>query len=58
MAVIDRDTQELFRKVRDQYPETYEWVKHKANWEGMPVCAVCIDYRDHIKELMAKEGGE
>lgn len=58
MAVIDLDAQELFRKVRDHYPETYEWVRHKARWEGMPVGAVCMDYRDYIKEMMAREDGD
>lgn len=55
MGLIDAKAMELFREVRDHYPKTYEWVKHKARWEGMPVGAVCMEYRDYIKELMSKE---
>lgn len=58
MGVIDQEALELFRKVRDQYPETYEWAKHKAQWEWMPVGSVFMEYRDHIKELMAREDGD
>lgn len=54
-TVINREALELFRVVRDQYPETLEWVKHKANWEAMPVGAVCMEYRAHIEELMEEE---
>lgn len=55
MGIISCEAMELFQKVRDQYPDTHEWVKHKARWEGMPVGAVCMAYRDYIKELMRQE---
>ena len=58
MGAIDHGVFELFRKVRDQYPETYEWARHKARWEGIPIGAVFMDYHDHIRELMAREDGE
>lgn len=58
MGVIDTEAMALFRTVRYQYPETYEWVRHKANWEHMTVGAVCMDYRYYIKELMAIEDGD
>lgn len=57
MGVISKEALELWSKVRDHYPKTCEWVKHKANWECMPVGAVCMDYRSHIEELMASEDG-
>lgn len=57
MGVISREAMDLFRKVRDQYPETYEWAKHKARWEGIPIGAVFMDYPDYIRELMAREDG-
>lgn len=55
MGVISNEAMSLFRKVRDQYPGTYDWVKHKAKWEGMPVGAVCMEYGDYIKELIRQE---
>lgn len=58
MGAIDHESYELFRKVRDQYPGTYEWARHKARWEGIPIGAVFMDYPDHIRELMAREDGE
>lgn len=56
MAVIGVEALELLRTVRDHYPETYEWARQKARWEGIPLGAVFVDYRGHIEELMAKEG--
>lgn len=56
MSAIKRELVELFRKVRDKYPQTYEWVKHKANWEGVPVLGVFANYYDYItEELMPME---
>lgn len=58
MAVITKDVLRLIRKVRDEYPQTYEWAAHKAAWEHMPLGAVFMDYAGYIQELMAREDGD
>jgi hypothetical protein len=56
MGVIGAEAFELFRVVRDKYPETYEWAKHKAHWEGMPLLGVFANYYEYItEELMPTE---
>lgn len=42
-------------KIRDNYPNTWEWMKHKANWEGMCMGAVLNSYEEYIDELMSEE---
>lgn len=42
-------------KIRDNYPNTWEWMKHKANWEGMCMGAVLDNYERYIDELMGEE---
>lgn len=42
-------------KIRDNYPNIWEWMKHKANWEHMSLGAVLNDYEEYINELMNKE---
>lgn len=55
MGVIAKEALDLYRKVRDQYPQTFEWAKHKARWEQMPIVAVFDQYEDHIFDLMKQE---
>jgi uncharacterized membrane protein YoaK (UPF0700 family) len=55
MGVISKETLALISLVRGDFPKTWEWVRHKANWEGMCVGAVCTYYDDHIKTLMEEE---
>ena len=42
-------------KIRDNYPCTWEWMKHKANWECMCMGAVLDNYERYIDELMELE---
>lgn len=42
-------------KIRDNYPNTWEWMKHKANWEHMCMGAVLNNYERYIDELMSEE---
>ena len=42
-------------KIRDNYPNTWEWMKRKANWEGMCMGAVLDNYEKRIDELMGEE---
>ena len=42
-------------KIRDSYPNTWEWMKHKANWEHMCMGAVLDNYERRIDELMGEE---
>jgi len=55
MHVISKETLKLIRKVRDEYPQTYEWAAHKAAWEHMTLGVVFTEYIDYIQELMARE---
>ena len=57
MSVITKETLAMIDLIRTSYPKTWEWVKHKANWEGMCVGAICKYYDDHIKTLMEEEKG-
>ena len=45
-------------KIRDNYPNTYEWMEHKARWEHMCMGAVLNCYETYIDELMSKEEKE
>ena len=42
----------------NEYPNTLDWVRHKARWEQIPLGAVLNDYKDYIDELMIKEDAE
>ena len=55
MGAISKEALALVSLVRDEFPKTMEWVRHKANWEGMCVGAVCEYYRGTIEELMKEE---
>lgn len=55
MGIISKETLALITLVRDNYPKTCDWIKHKANWEHMCMGAVCEYYRKYIEELMEEE---
>lgn len=42
-------------KIRDSYPNTWDWMRHKANWEHMCMGAVLNYYEEYIDGLMEKE---
>lgn len=42
-------------KIRDNYPNTWEWMRHKASWEHMCMGAVLNHYEEYIDELMSAE---
>lgn len=42
-------------KIRDNYPRTWEWMKHKANWEYMCMGAVLYNYEKYIDKLISLE---
>lgn len=52
MRVISNETLGLITVVRDNYPKTWEWVRHKANWECMCIGAIFEHWCNHIKTLM------
>lgn len=52
MGVISKETLALIAKVRDAYPDTWEWVCHKARWERMCVGAVFNNWNSTIKSFM------
>ena len=41
--------------IRDNYPNTWEWMRHKASWEHMCMGAVLDSYEKYIDELMERE---
>ena len=45
-------------KIRDNYPNTWGWMRHKASWEHMCMGAVLNGYEEYIDKLMDKEDGE
>ena len=45
------------KKIRENYPNTWDWMRHKANWEHMCMGAVLSNYENYIDELMRKEEG-
>ena len=55
MGVISKETLALMAIVRDNYPKTWEWVRHKARWEHMCVGAIFEHWDNHIKTLMEEE---
>ena len=42
-------------EIRDNYPNTWEWMRHKASWEHMCMGAVLNHYEEHIDDLMCTE---
>lgn len=52
MAIVN--TKKL-NKIRDEYPQTWEWMRHKASWEHMCMGAVLDSYEKYIDELMSEE---
>lgn len=42
-------------KIRDNYPNTWEWMKCKASLEHMCMGAVLNNYERYIDELMEEE---
>lgn len=42
-------------KIRDNYPNTWEWMRHKASWEHITLGAVLDCYEKYIDELMENE---
>lgn len=55
MGVISKETLALMKVVREDYLKTWDWMRHKASWEGMCMGAVCEHYSAHIKALMEEE---
>ena len=45
-------------KIKNEYPKTYEWMRHKASWEHITLGAVLNCYENYIDELMENEVGE
>ena len=41
--------------IRDNYPNTWKWMQHKASWEHMCMGAVLNYYETYIDELIEKE---
>ena len=58
MTIVTQETLRLIRKVRDEYPQTYEWAAHKAAWEHITLGAVFMEHIDYIQALMDKEDGK
>lgn len=56
MAKVVNDKK--LNKIRDNYPDTWEWMKHKASWEHMCLGAVLNSYEDYIDVMMEKEDGK
>ena len=56
MAKVINDKK--LNKIRDNYPDTWEWMKHKASWEHMCLGAVLNSYEEYIDEMMEKENVE
>ena len=44
---------EFLKLVRENYPEAWEWMMDKANWEHITLGAVAYEYRNHIDKLIA-----
>lgn len=55
MAIVNINN---MSKIRENYPNTWEWVRHKAAWEHITVGSVLNDYEEYINELMDKEEKE
>jgi hypothetical protein len=52
---VTKDNLKELNNIRNNYPETWAWMEHKANWEQMSMSAVLLNYRKHIKELKQTE---
>ena len=47
---------EKLNVIRNNYPDTWKWIQHKASWEGMCLSEVLHTYVTYIDDLMHKEG--
>lgn len=47
---------EKLNAIRNNYPDTWKWMQHKASWEGMCLSEVLHTYVTYIDYLMYKEG--
>lgn len=45
MAVVNV---KKLNKIRDNYPNTWKWMQHKASWEHMCMGAVLNSYEEYI----------
>ena len=45
-------------KIRNNYPNIWEWMRHKASCEYMCIGAVLNRYEEYIDELLDKEDEE
>lgn len=48
---------EKLNNIRENYPNTWEWMKRKASSEHMCMGAVLNYYEEYVDELMSKEDG-
>jgi hypothetical protein len=55
MGVISKETLDLIAVVRERYPKTWEWIRHKANLEHMCVGAIFKYWKSTIKAMMKEE---
>lgn len=46
---------EWYSLLKEKYPKTLEWVRHKAAWERIPLGGVFNEYKDAVAELMKRE---
>jgi hypothetical protein len=44
--------------IKDYYPNTFQWMKDKANWEHMSLSAILRNYPNQIQKLVAQEEEE
>ena len=44
------DIKEL-KNIRENYPEVWEWMGNKANWEQISMGAVLNGYKNHIEKM-------
>lgn len=49
---------ERYALLLQKYPNTLEWVRHKARWEHITLGAVFNEYDSYIEELMRQEDAE
>lgn len=42
-------------KIKNNYPNIWEWMQHKASCEHMCIGAVLNEYEEYINELLDKE---
>lgn len=57
MKVTEEDLK-IIKEIKNNYPKTWDWIKHKCNWEQMVAIRVLNEYRDYVNELMGEENNE